>query len=250
MVSVPVLPASDRGKLHMSVVADIEARILSGELPVGSRLPSEGDIARQFGVSTRSVREAMQVLETKGLIRRRHGERAEVVRDDVSQFLDALVTSVGALFAKDPSSLVKIMEVRRMIELEVVGRLAAGEGERSDAVEKALEAMRRAVSDSDFSKFAESDAAFHRALVQSLGNEILTSLHGNLHVLIADVIRVASRVPRKTLAEGLAEHEHLYHFVRVGDVEGARAAMREHIDNSTAYLEQAIIEARTEGGAQ
>lgn len=249
MVNAIPLPATpDRNRLHVPVVADIEARILSGELPVGERLPSEGDIARQFGVSTRSVREAMQILETRGLVRRRHGGRAEVVRDDVDQFMRGLISSVGALFARDPAYLVKAMDVRRMIELEVVGRLAAGEGELSPAVDEALEAMAEAAAQNDFAKFTGSDAAFHRALVQSLGNEILTSLHGNLHALIADVIRVSSRVPRKTLANGLAEHRNLYELVKAGDAEPARQAMRQHIDNSTAYLEQAIVRIRT-GGA-
>lgn len=244
MVSAPAIAAQDRGKLHMQVVSDIETRILSGELQVGERLASEAEIARNFGVSTRSVREALQILETKGLVRRRHGERAEVVRDDVGQFMDSLVASVGSLFARDASYLVQAMDVRRMIELDVVGRLAAGEGELSGGVDAALEAMRASVRDNDFSHFTEGDASFHRALVQSLGNEILSSLHGNLHSLIADVIRVASRVPRKTLTEGLAEHEEIHALIRAGDATGAREAMRAHIDNSTAYLEQAITRSR------
>jgi DNA-binding FadR family transcriptional regulator len=224
----------------MHVVSHIETRILSGELQKGERLPSEAEIARAFNVSTRSVREALQILETKGLLRRKHGERAEVVRDDVGQFMDSLVASVGSLFARDASYLVQAMDVRRMIELDVVGRLAAGEGRLLEAVDVALEAMRQSATNRDFSQFTEADAAFHRALVQSLGNEILSSLHGNLHTLIAGVIRVASRVPRKKLSEGLAEHEQIYRLIRAGKVEEARAAMKEHITNSTAYLEQAI----------
>ena len=240
MVNATAISAPDRGKLHMQVVADIETRILTGELQVGERLSSEAELARNFGVSTRSVREALQILETRGLVRRRHGERAEVVRDDVGQFMESLVASVGSLFARDTAYLVQAMDVRRMIELEVVGRIAAGEGQLSEAVVASLDAMRNSVRNNDFSQFTEGDASFHRALVQSLGNEILSSLHGNLHTLIAGVIKVASRVPRKTLADGLAEHENIYTLIRSGDVEGARSAMREHIDNSMAYLEQAM----------
>jgi DNA-binding FadR family transcriptional regulator len=240
MTTKPIPQSLERGKLHMHIVANIEARILSGELQVGERLPSEAEIGRIFGVSTRSVREALQVLETKGLVRRKHGERAEVVRDDVGEFMDSLVTSVGALFAKDANYLVQAMDVRRMIEVDVIGRLAGGENAPGTSVTAALDLMRKAVADNDFGLFTEADAAFHRALVQSLGNEILSSLHGNLHTLIAGVIKVSSRVPRKTLKEGLGEHEKILSLVVAGDIEGARKAMREHIINSTAYLEQAI----------
>ena len=240
-----VTPAApDRGKLHASVVSAIEAEILSGELKVGERLPSEADLARRFAISTRSVREGLQILETKGLVRRKHGERAEVVRDDVEQFLGSLATTVRSLFAEDPAYLVQLMDVRRMFELEVVGRLAAGEGQLSPDVAAALDELSGA---KDFSQYAEADARFHRALVQSLGNEILSSVYGNLYALITDVIRLTSRVPSKTQAEGVAEHEAIFNAIRTGKVEGSRALMREHIDNSTAYLQQAIDAANQQG---
>jgi DNA-binding FadR family transcriptional regulator len=229
--------APDREKLHSSVVAAIEAGILSGELKVGDRLPSEAELGRRFSISTRSVREGLQILETKGLVRRRHGERAEVVRDDVEQFLGSLATTVKALFAEEPAYLVQLMDVRRMFELEVVGRLAAGEGAVEAAVDGALAELAAA---KDFAHYAEADAKFHRALVQSLGNEVLSSVYANLYGLITDIIRLASRVPSKTQAEGVAEHEAILAAIRCGDAEGSRALMREHIDNSTAYLQQAI----------
>lgn len=236
--------ATDRGKLHASVVSAIEAQILSGELQVGSRLPSEGDLARQFGISTRSVREGLQILETKGLVRRRHGGRAEVIRDDVGQFLESLATTVQSRFAKDADYMVQLMDVRRMFELEVAGRLAAGEGKLDDEVEAALSAMEAA---RDFGEYAEADATFHRALVQSLGNDILSTVYGNLYGLITEVIRLTSRVPSKTQADGVAEHRALFAAIRSGDVAASRALMREHIDNSTTYLQQAITDAKQQG---
>ena len=233
--------ASEREKLHASVVAAIEAEILSGELRVGERLPSEAELGRRFSVSTRSVREGLQILETKGLVRRRHGERAEVVRDDIKQFLGSLATTVKALFAEDPAYLVQLMDVRRMFELEVVGRLAGGEGALSPDVGAALADLAAA---KDFAHYAEADAKFHRALVQSLGNEILSSVYANLYGLITEVIRLTSRVPSKTQAEGVAEHRAIFEAITRGDVEASRALMREHIDNSTTYLHQAIDAAK------
>ena len=236
---------SDRDRLYVSVVSAIEAQILSGELKVGARLPSEAEIARQFAISTRSVREGLQILETKGLVRRRHGERAEVVRDDVGQFLGSLATTVRSLFAKDADYLVQLMDVRRMFELEAVGRLAAGEGALSDDVTRALTDLAAA---KDFAQYAQSDADFHRALVQSLGNEILSTVYGNLYALITDVIRLTSRQASKTQAEGVAEHEAIHAAISKGDVEASRALMREHIDNSTLYLQQAISAAKRQDG--
>lgn len=245
MVTEPA-PLPERGKLHVAVVATFEARILSGELKVGDRLPSEAEIARQYNISTRSVREGLQILETKGLVRRRHGERAEVVRDDVGQYLGSLAETVRGLFSRDADYLVQLMDVRRMFELEAVGRLAGGEGRLDGDVDRSLAEMAEAVEAKDFARYADSDAAFHRSLVQALGNEILATVYGNLFALITDVIRVTSRVPSKTMSEGLAEHERMYALIKQGDVAGARDAMREHIDNSTAYLQQAISAAKNQ----
>ena len=237
-------PTPDRDRLYVSVVSAIEAQILSGELKVGTRLPSEADIGRQFAISTRSVREGLQILETKGLVRRRHGERAEVVRDDVEQFLGSLAATVRSLFAEDPDYLVRLMDVRRMFELEAVGRLAAGEGALSDDVTKALADLAAA---KDFAQYAQSDADFHKALVQSLGNEILSSVYGNLYGLITDVIRLTSRAASKPQSDGVAEHQAIYDAIRAGDIEGSRTLVRDHIDNSTIYLQQAISAAKQQG---
>ena len=71
--------SAPRDRLHATVSAALEARILGGDLKIGDKLESESAIAKEFGVSTRAVREAIQTLETKGLVMRRHGDRTTVV---------------------------------------------------------------------------------------------------------------------------------------------------------------------------
>lgn len=236
----PIRLASERGKLHMLVLEALEADILSGKLQVGDRLPSEADIGRAHGVSTRSVREALQILETKGLIRRRHGERAMVARDDVGEFLDSLGRTVRQLFANNSASLVQLMDVRRIIESEVVTRLANRTMPLSPEVDAALAAMRRAADLGDAAKFTDADADFHLGLVKSLGNEILNVVYDNLFSIIVDVIRVSSRVPGKTLEDGYTEHAEIHRRIVMGDAVGALAALRMQIDNSASYLRVAL----------
>lgn len=232
--------ARNRDKLYSSVASAFEAQILSGELPIGERLPSEGEIARDFGVSTRSVREAMQILETKGLIRRRHGERSTVIRGDVSEFLGTLAATVRQLFSADPDYLMQLMVVRRMIETEVIGLLAGRESPIDTGVETALDSMRRARDGGDFTGFTEADAEFHFALVRSAGNEILTVFYDNLYGLITEVIRVTSRVPSKSLEAAYVEHSDICEAIRQRKESSAKSLMKAHIDNSADYLRLAI----------
>ncbi|TPW30634.1 FadR/GntR family transcriptional regulator [Pararhizobium mangrovi] len=233
----------ERSKLHVSVVDRFEADILSGTLAVGDRLPAEAEIAKAFNVSTRSVREAIQVLETKGLVRRKHGERAMVVRDDVGEFLGSLAVTVKQLFSQKSNYLAQLMDVRRMIELEAVGRIVDEGHDLNSEVEKAIADMRLAVERNDFERFADCDAAFHLGIVHSVGNEILSVFYDNLFALINEVIRVTSRVPKKALDAAYAEHEEIYDLIRSNDANAARQSLASQIDNSARYLKVALDEA-------
>jgi len=231
---------SDRGKLHVPVVEAFEKQILSGQLKVGDRLPAEAEMARLYSVSTRSVREALQILETKGLVRRKHGERALVVRDDVGEFLGSLAATVKQLFANNSDYLVQLMDVRRIIETEVVTRLSSEDLPIAPEVGAALAEMRAAADAGDISRFTDSDAAFHLGLVRSLSNEILNVVYDNLFSIIIDVIRVTSRVPNKSLDAGYAEHEEIHNFILTKQAEAARAAIGKQIDHSASYLKVAL----------
>lgn len=237
-------------RLHLTVTDDLEGRILSGEIAVGDRLLSESEIARDYSVSSRSVREAMQVLETKGLIQRRLGERALLVRRDVDEFLGTLATTVRQLFATDPDYLVQLMDVRRMIEVEVMDILCSRTGDLRPEVPAALKDLHDAAEAQDFTRFTACDAAFHLALVRSTGNAILSVLYDNLYGLITEVIRVTSGVPVKSLGAALAEHANIHALIEARDTTGARDAMRTHIENSSGYLHVAILNATNEGQAE
>jgi GntR family transcriptional repressor for pyruvate dehydrogenase complex len=242
--------ARHRDKLHSTVAAAIEGRILAGELSVGEKLPSESDLAREFGVSTRSVREAMQILETKGLVRRRHGERTTVARDDVGEFLGTLAATVRQLLSTNARHLAELMVVRRMIEINVLELLMSGGPTELDDVEKALADMREAGRNKDFSGFTAADAAFHRALVRAAGNTILTVFYDNLYGLVTEVIRVTSSVPTKSYEAAYAEHAEIYDRIRACDIEHAKSLMRAHIDNSAEYLRLAIERSDQKNGSR
>ncbi|WP_421950926.1 FadR/GntR family transcriptional regulator [Pelagibacterium sp.] len=235
-----------RDKLHSTIASAVEERILAGELPVGEKLPSESDLAREFGVSTRSVREAVQILETKGLVRRRHGERTTVVRADVGEFLETLAVTVRQLLATNPRYLTELMVVRRMIESDVLDLLMAEKNADLSKVENALDDLRAAGDAEDFARFTAADAAFHQALVDAAGNTVLSIIYNNLHGLVTEVIRVTSRVPTKSYEAAYSEHADIYNRIRSGDVERAKSLIRAHIENSAQYLSVAIEKAAGE----
>lgn len=233
-------PLRPRSRLHSVVSSVLESRILNGELKVGERLESESAIAREFGVSTRAVREAVQELEVKGLVQRRHGERTEVVRDDINSYLDTLAVTVRQQFYSNSDYLLQLMTVRRMIESEALEILTSSKTPRISKIEDALEGMKHARDKGDFLGFVDADAAFHLALVHATGNKILMKIYDNFSSLINDVIQVTSRVPIKSLADAYQEHSEIYELICKRNKAGAVDRIRAQIDNSADYLRQAI----------
>src|SRR5439155_1326580 len=63
----------ERRPLPLQVYARLRARIIAGEDLPGARLPSEADLAKSFGVSRVTVREALRLLQREGLLVARHG---------------------------------------------------------------------------------------------------------------------------------------------------------------------------------
>ncbi|SEK51621.1 FadR/GntR family transcriptional regulator [Pacificibacter marinus] len=233
-------PTVQRDRLHATVSAALEARILSGDLKIGDKLESESAIAKGFGVSTRAVREAIQTLETKGLVMRRHGGRTTVVREDVSEFLDTLAITVRQRLSSDPTYLEELMAARRMIETEVIELLCQGTESIAAPVTQALEQMKEARDAGDFASFVDADAAFHLALVHSAQNGIISIIYDNFAGLINEVIQLTSRVPTKSLEAAYEEHAEIYGRICRKDEAQAKALMRSQIDNSADYLRIAI----------
>ena len=159
-----------RRRMHELVYAQIEDRILRGDLPAGSRLPSVQELMADFGASRASVREALGVAEVMGLLEVRHGDpsgpivTAEPARA-VSRILRALV-------ATDIGSLADLVELRMVLEGAAVF-LAATRGSGLESVGGALEAMEVA---SDDVEFAHADVLFHFRVAEAGGNPLLALL--------------------------------------------------------------------------
>lgn len=139
------------------IAEQVVARIQSGESPVGTRLPSETELARQFGVSRPSVREALGALQFVGYIDsvRGSGSRVisrtphlaspdaltEVTSRDVLRFFEArllLEPQAAAVAARDPD-LDKLAEAEELIDaMELVVHEPAMHGETDLRVHRAL----------------------------------------------------------------------------------------------------------------
>ena len=209
------------------VAARIQQRILDGELAPGQRLPPQRALSETFKVSRASLREALSVLETLGLIDIRPGLGVFVATGPVRGTLGRMPAGGSA---RD------VYEARLGLEA-IAAALAA---ERMDDAARAamgtiVDAMEAAHRRSDLVAMAVSDAEFHDAIARASGNPLIGSLYHSAR----DAMEQTQRAPmaaRETLGETIREHRDLLMAFERRDPAAAADAMRNHIRGSARRL--------------
>ncbi len=201
-----------RQSLAFQLREQMEELIRTAEWPLGSRIPAEAELARQFGVSHNTLREAVQGLIHAGLLRARPGDGTYVIANDrLSAAMDTRFEEVG---------LERILEARLAMEKALV-ELAAHSRSEQDLTEltAALDRCKRQEG-----KGIEADLDFHCRLADAAGNPILSQLYrilaGHLGEQLSDTLQNRQYEP-----EALAYHDELLDALRARDVEGARGAV-------------------------
>ena len=206
---------------HEAVLAQLQRKILEGELAPGDRLPSEREMMDTFGVSWPTVREALRVAESLGLVAVRHGDPGGPrVLDQpsvgVTRVLDGLLSA-------ERTSVAELLEARMVLE-GAAARLAAQPGAELGPLEEAYRAMEQAA---DFARFVEADAVFHRRVAEVGGNRllvvILTALRDPIVRLITEGL--SGETEAQARAKILRTHGEILKAIRAGMAPRPTAAL-------------------------
>jgi GntR family transcriptional regulator, transcriptional repressor for pyruvate dehydrogenase complex len=214
-------------RLADKVASRILEVIVESPLGAGDALPSERDLGEQFGVSRTVIREALRTLAGKGVVEMGQGRGLRVARVEPS----AVHESIGLFLRGRPAlDYSRVHEVRALLETEVAG-LAAQRATPADikALAESCEELAGVLDDAKAA--VEADLAFHSRLARSTHNELFTVL---LDAIVGQLIEI--RVDTFQTVEhraeiALAAHRAIYKQVAGKAAEGARAAMREHLDD-------------------
>jgi GntR family transcriptional repressor for pyruvate dehydrogenase complex len=218
------------------VVADaLRERVLSGDLADGDLLPRQDQLVEDFAVSPPSLREALRILETEGLVKPLRGNvggaRVELPRPEKVAYLLAMVLQARGVSIDDVAvslaqleSLCAVMAARRDDRAVVV----AGLRER-------IEESRRALDDPD--AYVRSARRFHEDLVQACGNATLVIVLGAVEALWSAHVE-ALTLQRKAAdsfdldyrERSIATHEAIADAIESGDVTLVSRLVRAHMD--------------------
>jgi GntR family transcriptional repressor for pyruvate dehydrogenase complex len=212
-------------------------RITSGVYAPGSRLPGERELAEQFDVSRATVRSALQVLASRGIItiRNRSGAYVQVPSAGrVSQSLLHLI-SCGTL----PVTVRDLIEIRRVFEVEMAG--LAAERRTQEDLREIGRALADTASADQVNTWAEADVAFHGALARATHNPLFALIYDALRdVLLEQRLRTGTALPA-TRARSFRYHQRIYDRVYAGDGVGARKAMQEHLREAQETMLRYVV---------
>lgn len=221
----------ERADLADRIVDEIKGMIFARKLLPGDKLPTERDLARQFGVSRASVREALHSLETLGLVEARVGSGTYLAEnpDAILEHLSWVVYFSGDV-EKD------LRQARLIVEPEIAA-LAAERATQEDiaALSACLEKMGMALGDAR--EAAVQDFEFHVALAKAAHNVVLQETIVGMQWMLRGYIfkKLNECEALDYLCYG--EHRLIFEAVRDRDPARAREAMRRSVSESKLFAD-------------
>jgi GntR family transcriptional repressor for pyruvate dehydrogenase complex len=228
-------------------VADALAHLILSELAPGSTLPSEAELAVRYDVSRLTIREAVKLLEGRGLLVIARGRKAVVREPDGAAFADFLTS----IIRYDPKGLFDLVEVRLSLEVQSA-TLAAKRATRAGiaAIESELQGMRdtvgprgQAMSAEQELEFHTHDVGFHEAVALASGNRVL----GFLFEAMAQPLREGFFISRRgheqrghTLHDTIEAHQRIVDCIKTGNGRAAAEAMRVHLKDTERDIRVAL----------
>jgi DNA-binding FadR family transcriptional regulator len=224
-VSRPRRPAR-----YPTVVAEeLAHQIIGGRSPAGAVLPAEPVLGDRFGFSRTVIREALKLLEERGLVRVEQGRGTTVRSRDAWNLLDPLVIRIALAYDDEMTLLDNLITVRRVLEREMA-RAAATRLTDADiaALEENLEQMRTAYDDYD--RFRDFDLSFHAIVMKASGNDVGQAIVHTIHTHAGMMRPIAAAQSRAELERTTTEHRAILDALVARDGETAGERVAAHID--------------------
>ncbi|MFE9751525.1 FadR/GntR family transcriptional regulator [Saccharothrix saharensis] len=214
--------------LAKAVTAELVGRIVRGVHPPGTALPPEPVLGETFSVSRTVIREAVKVLQEKGLVQVRQGAGTLVTDPTTWNMLDELV--LAATIAEDETLAVldDLVVTRRLLESDMA-QVAARTADQDtiDRLRDLVDRMDQLVADPD--AYHEQDRAFHDTVMRASGNRIARGVVRSLESQVINTARYMGRTERALCVASNRGHRRIYERIAAHDPTGAAEAMFDHI---------------------
>lgn len=228
-----------QNKAYQDVVEQIQEAIIAGTLKPGSQLPAERELKEQFGISRGTLREALRVLEQKGLIEIRTGVAGGSIIREVNS--EKLSEDLGLLIRNRAVSLRDLAEFRESMEGGVAALAAQRAGRPElDALQELLEEAQLHFKEGrkGWDAFVRTDELIHMALTRMSGNPlfitVLASVYHNIHTYYENYLPWN----KARMQENYTDLCEIVAAVSAADPEKAREIAQGHVRRFNAHMEE------------
>ncbi|WP_299839323.1 FCD domain-containing protein [uncultured Paracoccus sp.] len=224
------------GATVQGVIDTLLARIEAGEYQVDERLPAERTLAAELGVARNTVREALDVLETRRVIRRRAGSGSFVAQQG-----EEFRNSTGSALAANTSPLHHLV-MRGILEPEMIRLAVIHMAPRQiEALGETLSQMEQVRTDA--TAFARQEEEFYRQIAEGSGNPLLAACYG----LTIDACRQNFRAAMlrrhltpKRIGDYQQRYNTLFNAIAARDIEAAVEFIKLHLVEEQKLLLQEV----------
>ncbi len=224
-MNIPRIQAGRRKRSH-EIAELIETAIASGEFEVGTKLPSEKELAERYGVGRPSVREALFLLQQQGFVDVTSGARAQVTAPN-SKFLSDQIAALVKRTASRGQGQSYMEQTRLLFEAGVAWQAAqCATAEDIERLKRALDANTAAMGNT--AEFIRTDVAFHYELTVITRNPVFSAVHDILVQWLVDQRTTTIHMPD---ADRLSVRDHtaIYEAVAAHDPMRAFHEMTSHL---------------------
>ena len=215
-------------KVSTQIAEQIRSSILAGEFNPGEKLPPERELAELFGVSRPSVREALNILTSSGLVETYQGG-GTLVRSLVE---NSAAMPLTELIRIDGDRALDVIEVRKGMESWTAWYAATRAlPEDIRRIEAVIDGMRKNLEDLKHSE--DFDAHFHMLVARATHNVVWSHMMQSIFEAMQEFQRDVWRAVYLTEEDQRLLYNHhlkVYEMIRDRNAEGAREAMLEHLD--------------------
>ena len=212
-------------RIYEQVVLQLQQEILSGQIAPGARLPTERDLAAQFGVSRASIREALSVLQSRGLIESRQGGGTTVSASAGT----SLLVPLSQQLARSRSAIMNPLEVRYMFEPQTA-YLAAERATDAEiaAIAEQLKTQEQVVTAGGTG--IDEDTAFHFAIARASHNDLIMAIVGHINTALRETREWSLRA-RSGTERSIRHHHNILAAIAAHDAQAAQTAMATHVED-------------------
>jgi len=225
----------DRQILSEKIAARLLEMIQEKKLRPGDRLPPERELSLSMKVSRPSLREALRALSIMGIIRHQQGSGTYITSLEPSRLIEHL----DILLSLDDSTFIDFYEARLIVEVSLAGMAAQKiTAEEINYLKSCLIRSETSIND-DIETFLECDLEIHQRIAEAARNKILAIFFKSINNLSLYSRKRTTEIP-DVRQHTLIDHRKIIDAVSSHDVEGAREAMKQHINYIEARYKNTV----------